>query len=58
MRDNDQDVLLSAMQIEQQRGHHRCRFLIEVAGGLIAQEQPRFADERTRYGDALFLAAR
>ena len=33
------------------------RFLIEVAGRLIAQEQPRFPDERTRYGDALFLAA-
>ena len=46
------------MQIEEQRGHDRGRRLIEVAGRLVAEQQPRLPDERARNRHALLLAAR
>src|SRR5262245_21779311 len=58
VRDDDQDGLLQALQIEQQRGDVLGGGAIEVAGGLVAEEQVRLADERARDRDALALAAR
>ena len=46
------------LQVEQQRGHGVGRRAIEIAGRLVAQQQPRPADQRARDRDALLLAAR
>src|SRR5688572_20196289 len=58
VRDDDQDVLLPPMEIEQQRGHCGRRRLIEIPGWLVAQNEARLPNQRTRDGDALLLAAR
>src|SRR5262249_17152640 len=54
---DDQDRLLQAMKIEQERGHVLGGGAIEIAGGLVAQEQLWIADERARDRHALAFAA-
>jgi ABC-type uncharacterized transport system permease subunit len=53
----NKDGFLAPVQFEQQGGHHVSGCLIEVAGGLVAQQQQRLADEGAGQGYALLLAA-
>ena len=55
---DDQDRLLLTVKIEQQRRDSFRRGAVEVAGRLVAQEQPGRAHQRARDGDPLPLAAR
>src|SRR5687768_11739771 len=55
--DDDEDRFGFPMNIKQQVGDDLRRFLIEIAGWLVAQQQLRFHDQRARKRDALFLAA-
>src|SRR3954465_1032056 len=56
--DGDEDRLLGSVQREQQLGNVVGRRSIEVAGGLVAQQQRWIQDERARQRGALFLSAR
>ena len=58
MRHDDQDCLLPALQLEQQRCHAVGRCAIEIAGRLVTQQQPRAAHKRSRERHPLFLAPR
>src|SRR5438128_3599717 len=47
-----------AVEALQERQHLHARPRVEVAGGLVGQDDRRVVDERSRDGDALLLAAR
>src|SRR5688572_25863815 len=57
VRDDDQHVLLMAMEVEQQRGDRRGRRLIQIAGRLVAEHEWRASDQRSGNGGTLLLAA-
>src|SRR3954471_9596620 len=46
------------MKILQQAEHIPCRRRVQVAGGLVGEDQRRLGDERTSNGDPLLLATR
>src|ERR1039458_10365580 len=52
-----EEGFLALVQFEQERSHHVGGCLVEIAGGLVAQQQQRLADEGTRQRHALLLAA-
>src|ERR1039458_4001411 len=52
-----EDGLLPPVQFKQQGGYHVRGCLIEIAGGLVAQQQQRLVDEGARQRYALLLAA-
>src|ERR1039458_2276247 len=52
-----EDGLLPLVQFEQERSHHVGGCLVEIAGGLVAQQQQRLVDEGARQRYALLLAA-
>ena len=51
-------VSCSLVQLQQQRRHHVGGSLVQVAGGFVAKQQQRLADQGARQCDALLLAAR
>src|SRR5207248_9478896 len=58
VRHDDQDRALPPMKVEQERCDIVRGGAIEITGGLVAQQQPRTPNERSRDGHALALAAR
>ena len=54
---HDQDSLLLAVQLQQQTRHHTRGSLVQVAGGLVAEQQKRPANHGPRQRRTLFLAA-
>ena len=56
--DDEQHSVLFFVQVEQKRDDLFGARTIKVAGGFVAEQQLRLADQRTRNGYALFLAAR
>jgi hypothetical protein len=48
----------SRLQLEQQVAHQRAGVVVEVAGGLVGQQQARPVHQRARDRHALLLAAR
>ena len=57
MRDDDEDRLLLAVQVEQQLADGLGGVAVEVAGRLVGQQQDRLVDQRPGDGHALPLAA-
>ena len=57
MRHHDHDGVLTPVKIEQKRCDSVRGGAVEVAGGLVAQQEPRGPNERPRDGDALAFAA-
>src|SRR6185503_3130857 len=57
VRHRDHGVTLR-VQLFEQRQHLALVRLVEVAGGLVGEQQPRLVDERARHAHALLLAAR
>jgi acyl-CoA thioesterase-1 len=55
--DDDQNSVCLPVNVEQHSGHYLGGFLIEVAGGFIAQKQSGLHNQRAREGHALFLTA-
>jgi len=54
---DDKYRVRKGVNLEQHAGHDFSRFLIEIAGGFVAEQQSRFHDECARERDALFFAA-
>ncbi len=54
---DEHDRPAAGVQLVEQREHVGARRGVEVAGGLVGQDQGRVGDERTGNGDALLLAA-
>ena len=52
-----QIVAPSRVQLAQQLHHRFAIFRIQISGRLIGQQNGRLADQRTRHGHALLLAA-
>ncbi len=57
MGDDDEDRLLLPVQIEQERSDVFRRLAIKVAGRLIAENEERFPDQRSRNRYTLLLTA-
>ncbi|HSJ98100.1 MAG TPA: hypothetical protein VLC53_13550, partial [Myxococcota bacterium] len=57
MGDQDQRGAALAVHLEQQLDHVLAGGRVEVAGGLVGEQQPRLAHEGARHRDALLLAA-
>ena len=58
MSHDQQRRVLPCVQTDEQLGDCFCGLRIEVAGRLVAEQQPRAADQRTGNCGALLLAAR
>ena len=58
VRHHDDGLALLLVQRLQQVEDLVARLAVEVAGGLVAQQERRIGDDRARDADALFLAAR
>jgi hypothetical protein len=56
VRDDDQNRVCLPVNVEQHAGEDVSRFLIEVAGRFVAQQQSRLHDESARECDTLLLA--
>ena len=54
---HDQNGLSLAVNVEEHVGDDVCRFLIEVSGWLVAQQELWLHDQRASQSDALFFAA-
>ena len=57
VRDHDDGLVLRVREFAQKRQDLGARAAVEVAGGLIGQDQLRLAKERACDRDALLLAA-
>src|SRR2546425_7634710 len=55
---DEHDGQPAAVEALQERQHFHARARVEVAGGLVGQDDGRIVDERPRDGHALLLAAR
>jgi len=58
MRDDNQDGILPLLKAQQKRRHAVGRCPIEIPRRLIAQQQPRTADQRPRKSHPLLFASR
>src|SRR4051812_1241355 len=58
MRHDDENGFVARMQFEQQAGDRVSCGAIEIAGGLVAEQHRRLADQGASKSGALFLAAR
>jgi hypothetical protein len=58
VRDHEQGRSALAVQLEEQIVDRLAGRAVEVAGGLVGEEQRRLEDHRARERDALLLAAR
>src|SRR5205807_8232739 len=56
--DEHQRAATFTIEREQQRDDRPARRRIEIAGGLVREEEPRLTRDRARERDALLLAAR
>ena len=57
VRDDNEDILLPPMEVHEQGRNDVGRLLIQVAGRLVAEQQPRLPDQCTRNRHALLLAS-
>ena len=55
--DQDERCAAFLVKLEQQIDHGGAGARIEIAGGLVGEQQPGFGDESARNGHALLLAA-
>ncbi len=58
VRDQDQGGAQFAIELEQQFADRFRSVVVQIAGGLVGQQQPRAVNQRAGDGDTLLLATR